>query len=209
MHTTKKCSCQNASSESLVGKNEKNLCKNGIRWIKCYMHTETYAGKTTACLLPVCSACVCDDHLLKGTFLNVLAPNKGCHGDQSDMMMLSLMELHEKGVPNIISPFKRYCKGCKAKSHVPFFLRCIKVAGIYICPDAKKVEKKRISRHGPKGTNMSISRYRYSQDEYDNTTTSQELFHPRKPPSFKNICGSIYLSYMRPLQQVPTNPDAR
>ena len=212
MGTTKKCSCQNASSASLVGTNEKNVCKNGIQWIKCYMHMDTYVGTTAVCLLPVCSACVCDDHLLKGTFLNVLAPNKGCHGNQNDMRMLSLMELHEKGVPKIISPFKRYCKGCKAESHVPFFLRCIKVAGIYICPDAKRVEKKRSSRHGRKGA-MSNSRYRQSvqsnEDEDDDNTASQELFHPHKPPSFKNICGSIYLSCMRPLQHVPTNPDAR
>ena len=136
-------------------------------------------------MFPMCALRFRNLELMKGTFLNVPV-----HVNCMSMQNLA----HQGMLDLVISGSTNGCAECNSRSRVPFFLRDMDVAGIYICPDADVFVK----------TQHASSTIRMCEEDAEMT-----MFHPRKSPSFENICGSVYLSCMMPLQNLPPRPDER
>lgn len=95
-----------------------------MQWIKCYLHMQHfYSRHGLVCMLPVCRARMQNIELLRGTFLDApgnYIPDCGC---------ITLRQLAVQGLQDVMLP-RDAC--CSDEAAVPFFLRDMLVAGIYI-----------------------------------------------------------------------------
>lgn len=155
---------------------------HGIQWVKCCLGIQSTVGvcNGTVCMVPFCSRRVADPVLLHGTYMSATRKK-------------SLQQLVDDGMPFVLHSA---CCTCQ-KWKVPFFLRDVQVEGLYFCPNNHEAKHMvRCKTHQPR---------QHPSEQQEGT-----WFHAYKEPSFENICGSVFLPYLMPVEDgIPPLQDAR
>lgn len=110
------------------------------------------------------------------------------------------------GIQGIISPAGDEEES--ARIRVPFYLRGMYVSGLYFWQDegsllAAGASATQTSSASDAGPSKKRKRRRQQQQQQAEGPSHPALFHACKQPSFENICGSVYLAGMWPLELPP------
>ena len=204
---------------------------DSFEWIICYVHPQLLLSSSNSCsnhgvqtkfLLPIRRKRILskkDGMLMKGTYFvmpekKAAAVAAGASSSSSSPSSSSclfhryttVMHLMRHGLEGVLAPCSPGDAGKdECESAVPFFLKDLAVAGIYI------------NSHNHKLTGLSNAASASNQQQkqpmkrkrtpsstaQQQSNAQKQQFHPVKAPSFENICGSVFAGMMNPVSIPP------